>query len=168
MQKTFSKKKKLEWLPLGDLHQSETYNIYEEQSYDANRSLELSLGKRGVEEPFTAIKKDDIRFIINGNRRYGIQFNQYGKDYVVPVWVIEEELSEDEIHWLILDLSRYRKKTYVDYITEYTLYDRLVPTNQGKKDSSVSRRGKTRTPCLLLWFQRKVKTDRERKELIST
>lgn len=133
-------KKELEFHSLDNLVIVSEYFRYEPQTFEDDRSLQFSLKDRGLKEPFTAIRSGDNLNLLNGNRRHTILSDLYGPKYEVPVWVISESLNEEEIQWLILDLAKVRKKTNVDYVNEFHIYNKLVPNNQGKKNNPISRR----------------------------
>jgi hypothetical protein len=118
-------------MSLNDIHIHEKYQIY---NSEPDQGLNQSLMVNDVIEPLTVLKsKEEEHILINGFRRYDFMIENDPSDKMIPVWVIEQELTDDEIHMLILDLARVRQKGYAEILNEYHLYDKILPNNQGKK-----------------------------------
>lgn len=132
--------RELKWVAITDCHPHEGHKVYASQD---RRDLELSVGKSGVIQPFTGFTQEGNVLIIDGRERLKAAKTQLPSDYKVPVWVITDPLTDAEIKWLILDIERTRKKTYVDIMNEYHLYNQLIPNRQGQKDV-----GKKRTQMI--------------------
>jgi len=122
--------KTLQWIPLGQIHIEERYRVY---TPGRNLGLAPSIERAGILEPFTVITPGK-NILINGRERYDVGMEKLGPDYLVPVWLISDELTEEEIQWLILDLARVRHKSCVDQVNEFHMYHKLIPNNQGKTD----------------------------------
>lgn len=129
----FKTQKKLKWIPIGLIHKVDNFRIY---TPGTNQGLKASIQKSGVIEPLSVIVRDKKHILINGYERIEVleQDTNFGYDFKIPVWVYQDQLTDDEIHWLVLDLAKVRKKSNVDLVNEYHLYNKLVPNNQGKKD----------------------------------
>lgn len=126
--------KNLVLLTLGDLTIDPNYVIHAEQSDENSLALELSIKEDGYQGAMTAIQKDGKTIVINGNRSYQTLLNLYGTEYEVYVWVYEDEMTEEQIKLLILALGKVRKKLRTDILTEFEIWDKVIPSNQGKND----------------------------------
>ena len=140
--KTLDFTKTLEFHPLRDLSIENAPSLYQPQSFEMERSLELSIMDRGLRQPFIATMVDDQLMVLDGKRRHPLLIKYYGVDYIIPVWVVDKILTDEEVALLQLDLGNVRKKKYVDLVNEYHLYDLKVPRQPGKKgdDGPVNRR----------------------------
>lgn len=134
------KKQSLKFVSLDKICVKEKHKLFEEQGEYNNRSLELSIQERGLKTAFTCYKKEGEYILLNGHRRYAILLQSNDAEFEVPIWLIEGELTEEDIDWFILDLAQVRKLTNRDYLNLYKKYNELVPNNRGKKDSPESRR----------------------------
>lgn len=123
----------IEFVPLGSLHSGEA--LYQQQPIMMERSLERSIQERGLRQPMLAQMKNDHLTIVDGERRHAVLLKLHGPEQKVPIRILDENLSMEDIEVIRLDLANVRKKQYVDYITEYHLYDRIVPHQQGKRDT---------------------------------
>jgi len=64
--------------------------------YARQKSRASSFNRRaGILEPFTVITPGK-NILINGRERYDVGMEKLGPDYLVPVWLISDELTEEE------------------------------------------------------------------------
>lgn len=139
MEKINQLSKKLLQLSLGELSIDPQYVFHAKQGEENTRALELSLKEDGYQGAMTTINKDGNHIIINGNRCYPILLDLYGPDFKVYVWVLDGEPSDEEIKLYILALGKVRTKLKQDIMNEFDYWNSVTPSNQGKKDGSVSR-----------------------------
>lgn len=130
MQENFQIKKALEWLLPSEFKIVDEYRIYAPRE---RTDLSATIDESHIIEPFTAIRVAGGTILINGFDRHRQVIEKNLNSLKIPTWVITEELSDKQIKKLILDLSRYKKKTYQDQLVEYRLYDELIPNEQGKR-----------------------------------
>lgn len=137
----FDRQPDLQFHPLADLCLDPTVGFYQPQNEKNDRSLELSLMDRGMRKPFIATASHGKLVILDGKRRYPMMLKHYGPDHVIPVLVVNMVLTQDEMALLQMDLANTREKLKVDLVSEFYLYDKHVPKQQGKKgDEKIDRR----------------------------
>jgi hypothetical protein len=123
------KKRELRFLTLGQIILDDKYAIYD-RTLDS--SMSKSLEDSGLLQAFTAVPKESKYLLLDGSRRIDHLMATQSPDYLIPVWVIEDELTDKEIIRLVLSLNTTRKKKYVELLNEYHAYDKVIPNNQGK------------------------------------
>jgi len=121
--------RELRWIEIRNCEPDTEHIIYNSVE---RKDLNISVGKSGVIQPFTGIVTGDKVSIIDGRERLRVAKEKFGQDHEVPVWVILDSLTDEQIKYLMLDLERTRRKTYVDRIAEYELYNKLIPNRQGQ------------------------------------
>jgi hypothetical protein len=131
----FKIKKVLRWIKVSDLVINPEYRIYQPRERADLKSIKTD----EVIEPFTGLFENDAVTLINGFDRYDAIMRMGMPDMIVPVWVITDTLTPDQVNKLILDLSRQKQKTHHDYVIEYKLYDSIIPTHQGVKQEGPTR-----------------------------
>lgn len=129
--------RELRWIEIKNCRAEEDYAIY---GTVKRKDLDISVGKSGVIQPFTGIIKEGKTLILDGRERLKVAKEKFEEDYQVPVWVISETLTDSELKWLVLDLERTRKKTYLDLMSEFKLYNSLIPNRQGQRGVEKGRR----------------------------
>jgi len=130
MKETFQHKKNLQWLLPAEFKVVDEYRIYAPRE---RTDLSHSIDESHIIEPFTAIKVNDEIVLINGFDRFDVINAKALTELKIPTWVIEEPLSTVQVKKLILDLGRQKQKTYSDYLSEFEIYNMVVPNEQGKK-----------------------------------
>ncbi len=136
MEEKLNLTKTLEHLPLSGISVKEAYRIYDKTP---DTGINESTTRAGIINPLMVIRKDDKYILIDGYHRYDFMTENYSGDTEVPTWIIRNELTDDEILMLILDIDRKKKKSYIDILAEYHLYDKLIPNNQGKSNTNSGR-----------------------------
>lgn len=129
----FDRQPDLQFHPLADLCLDPSVGFYQPQSLESDLSLELSLMDRGMRKPFIATESHGQLVILDGKRRYPMMLKHYGPDHVIPVLMVNIVLTQDEMALLQMDLANTRKKLKVDLVSEFHLYDKHVPKQQGVK-----------------------------------
>lgn len=128
--------KTLEHLLLSSISVNEAYRIYDKTP---DTGINESTTRAGIINPLMVIRKEDKYILIDGFHRYDFMIEKYPGDKEVPVWIIHNEFTDDQILMLILDIDRTKKKNYIDILAEYHLYNRLIPNNQGKSNMDSGR-----------------------------
>ncbi len=124
------------WVELSKCFPDEKHVIYGPK---ARPDINISVSEKGILQPLTGYEEGDRILIFDGRERLEVAKSTFPTTHKVPIWIIKDKLSDDEIHWIMLDLERTRKKNYVDILAEFYLYNSLIPSNQGKKDVENSR-----------------------------
>jgi hypothetical protein len=132
-------KKTLVPLTIGELSVDPKYTFHSIQSDENTKGLELSIKEDGYQGVMTAVKKDDTFYLINGIRCHSILLDLHGPDFKVYVWVLDGQPTDEEIKIHILALGKVRKKSKVDLLAEHEVWDKVYPSNQGKKDVDKNR-----------------------------
>lgn len=127
-------KKTLVPLTIGELSVDPKYTFHSTQSDENTKGLELSIKEDGYQGVMTAVKKDDNFYLINGIRCHSILLDLHGPDFNVFVWVLDGQPTDKEIKLHILALGKVRKKSKIDLLAEFEVWDKVIPSNQGKKD----------------------------------
>ncbi len=112
----------------------DSFFTYSKQEAEHAEGFAKTIRDRGQHLPIIAIRRDGKLYIVDGRFRVEAILEAYGEDHLVDVEIIEDELTLDEIQWLIGDLGKKRKLRYQDYVNLYFLYHYLVPNLQGQKD----------------------------------
>ncbi|MGB1040493.1 MAG: ParB N-terminal domain-containing protein [Flavobacteriales bacterium] len=112
----------------------DSFFTYSKQEAEHAEGFTKTIRDRGQHLPIIAIRRDGKLYIVDGRFRVEAILEAYGENHLVDVEIIEDELTLEEIQWLIADLGKKRKLRYQDYVNLYFLYHQLVPNQQGKKD----------------------------------
>jgi hypothetical protein len=131
-------KKELITLALIELVIQDKFRFYRKQ---VRSDLKLSIIRNnGAILPVLAIVRNNQYVLINGHERVEILTELYSPDHEVQVWVIENELTDNQLLDLIVDLERTRKKGYTDVMSEFSVIHRTTPNQQGQKLDGANRR----------------------------
>jgi hypothetical protein len=125
----FAHKRELRYVPVSAIMVDETYRIHPASE---RTDLEATIPKVGIVEPLTCVQESKKIILLNGFDRRDVIIKLLGPDTMVPVWVITEKLTDKEKKAYILYHGQQRKKTKVQIIGEYHMWNQVLPNNQGK------------------------------------
>ena len=126
-------------LRVGDLLVDDDFFAYSKQESNHHEGFAKTIRDRGLHLPIIVIHRDHQLYIVDGRFRVDTIIDEYGEDHEVEVEVIEEDLTLEEIQWLIADLGKTRKLRYQDLVNLYFLYHGLIPNRQGQHDVDENR-----------------------------
>lgn len=118
---------------LGDLHVDEELTFFEPQPEENTNAIKLSIEQRGNRSQYVAVHRNNKLVLIDGIRRHPIELELYGPDHEALVWVIQEDLTDEAIHWYRIDRAKTKKKLKTDIVSEFKFRDKHTPNSQGKK-----------------------------------
>ncbi len=129
MQNNFKINKELRWIKVSELVINPEYRIYKARKRTALKTIKNNF----IIQPLTGIEIPPHVVLLDGHDRYDTIYEFGMQDKLVPIWVVIDPLTPKQIKEFILELGKHKRKTNLDYMAEYELYNSIIPNQQGKK-----------------------------------